>query len=160
MTALDEVISRAIQLELPIAIDSSALIGYLRNEAPIANQIATVIDNEDLVVIISSVTLSEALVRTAAMFGRQRVELVVQSIQELASLEVVVFGEAHAIDAALVRAETRLKLPDAAIIATARVAGAIAIVGNDRAWQNKSLGIQYIHLDDVVREAQMEEEPR
>lgn len=153
-------VSRAVQLELPIAIDSSALIAYLRDEMPIANVVAQVIDDEDVHVVLSSVTFSEALLRTAALFGRERVELVVQSIRSLPSIEIVGFDNEHAIDAALVRAETRLKLPDAAIVATARVAGAIALVGNDRAWQNKSLGIRYIHLDDVVREAHMEEEPR
>lgn len=160
MTSVDVLVSRAVQLELPIAIDSSALIAYLRNEMPIANVVAQVIDHEALHVIISSVTFSEALVRTAALFGRERVDLVVQSIQSLPSVEIIGFDEEHAIDAALVRAKTRLKLPDAAIIATARVAGAIAIIGNDRAWQNKSLGIQYIHLDDVVREQRQEEEAR
>jgi hypothetical protein len=40
------------------------------------------------------------------------------------------------------------------------MAGAVAIVGNDRLWQTRPLGIQYIHLDDVVREAQREQEPR
>ncbi len=153
-------VSRAVQLELPIAIDSSALIAYLRDEMPIANVVAQVIDDEDVHVVLSSVTFSEALLRTAALFGRERVELVVQSIRSLPSIEIVGFDDEHAIDAARVRAETRLKLPDAAIVATARVAGAIALVGNDRAWQNKSLGIRYIHLDDVVREAHMEEEPR
>jgi hypothetical protein len=49
-----------------------------------------------------------------------------------------------------------LKLPDAAIVATARVAGALALVGNDRAWRYKPLGIRYIHLDDVVREYEEE----
>lgn len=157
MTALDAAVARAIDLELPVVFDSSALIAYLRDEKPIAGIVAPVVESEVLDVIISSLTLSEALVRTATLFGRPRVELVVESIQELAAVRTVPFDEAHAVEAAIVRAETRLKLPDAAIVATARVAGAIAIVGNDRAWQNKSLGIQYIHLDDIVREQQEEE---
>ena len=127
MTSIDALVSRAVQLELPIAIDSSALIAYLRNEMPIANVVAQVIDDEAVHVVISSITFSEALVRTAALFGRERVDLVVQSIRSLPSIEIIGFDEEHAIDAALVRAETRLKLPDAAIVATARVAGAIEI---------------------------------
>lgn len=73
---------------------------------------------------------------------------------------MVPFGRSHLMETAAIRSLTRLKLPDAAIVATARVAGAIAIVGNDRVWQARPLGIQYIHLDDVIREAQMEQEPR
>lgn len=119
--------------------------------------VAPLVESGDLDVIISSLTLSESLVRTATLFGRARVDLVVESIHSLPAVRTVPFDDLHAVEAALVRTETRLKLPGAAILATPRVAGAIAILGNDRAWQNKSLGIRYIHLDDVVREQQEEE---
>lgn len=153
---LDGAIARALELEQPIAFDSSAFIAFLRNEDPIAGVVAPVLESDDLTIVLSSLTLSESLVRTASLFGRSRVEVVVESIYRLAAVRIIPFDREHAIEAAVVRAETRLKLPDAAIVATARIAGAIAIVGNDRAWQNKSLGIRYIHLDDVVREQKKE----
>lgn len=160
MKSLDSVAALAVDLELPIALDSSGFIAYLRNEEPLAEVVAPIVESDVLSIIISSLTLSEALVRTAELFGRTRVELVVESVQRLEAVRIVPFDQELAIEAAIVRAETRLKLPDAAIVATARIAGAIAIVGNDRAWQNKSLGIEYIHLDDVVREQEKEEETR
>ncbi len=56
----------------------------------------------------------------------------------------------HAIETAYVRAATGLKLPDAAIVATALLAGAVALIGNDRQWRNKPLGVPYHHMDDIV----------
>jgi len=38
----------------------------------------------------------------------------------------------------------------AAIIATARLAGATALIGNDRQWRNKPLGVVYHHVDDIL----------
>lgn len=59
---------------------------------------------------------------------------------------------------AVLRGEPRLELSGAAIIAIARLAGAFAIAGNDRAGKAKPLGIRYIHLDDVLRETDAEED--
>jgi hypothetical protein len=60
------------------------------------------------------------------------------------------FDQTHAIETAFVRAETRLKLPDAAIVATARLADAFAILGNDRQWRPRPLGVPYHHMDDIL----------
>lgn len=96
--------------------------------------------------------------RIADRSGRDGVGIAVKSIERIASVSLLPFDIPQAVEASLVRAHTRLKLPDASIVAAARVSGAIAIIGNDRVWKSKSLGIQYIHLDDVVRE--QEEETR
>lgn len=157
MTQLDVVRERAILLQEPISFDSSALISYLANEEPVALLVGQLMKSRAALVF-PAVVVSEALVRTAATYGRVMVGSIVQSLQERPNMSIIPFGIPQLIETAIVRAETRLKFPDAAIVATARLAGAIAIVGNDRAWQNKSLGIRYIHLDDVVRE--YEEEAR
>lgn len=155
MTQLEIVLERAINDEKPISLDSSALIAYLANEEPIAQIVAEVLETE-VPVILSAIAVSESLVRTVQTYGLAFAETIMTSLQESDSVHLLPFGPAQLIEAAVIRAETRLKLPDAAIVATARVAGAIAIVGNDREWQNKALGIRYIHLDDVVREQEEE----
>lgn len=153
---LESVVFHAISLGQPLAIDSSAFIAYLGDETPRSSLVASVIDSDLLDIVISSIVLSEVLVSAFAELGQSGLERTRKSIERIPSVTIVGFGQQQAIETARVRVETRLKFPDAAIIATARVAGAIAIVGNDRAWQNKSLGIQYIHLDDVVREQEEE----
>jgi predicted nucleic acid-binding protein len=159
LTKLDDACDAAIQLGLPIALDSSALIAFLTDEQPVGPLVARLTSSQ-VKLVLSAIVISESLVRTARFVERSFLDTVVLSLHTDPIFQVVPFGTEQIVETALVRVETRLKFPDAAIVATARVAGAIALVGNDRAWQNKSLGIQYIHLDDVVREAHMEEEPR
>jgi PIN domain nuclease of toxin-antitoxin system len=71
-------------------------------------------------------------------------------LAKLAPVTIVDLDQRHAIETAYVRAATGLKLPDAAIIATARLAGAAALIGNDRQWRNKPLGVAYHHMDDIL----------
>jgi predicted nucleic acid-binding protein len=159
LTRLDVVCDAAIEFGLPIALDSSALIALLTDEQPVGPLVAT-LTSRQVRVVLSAIVISESLVRTARFVERSFLESVAESLHTEPIFQVIPFGAEQIVETAIVRIETRLKFPDAAIVATARVAGALAIVGNDRIWQNKSLGIQYIHLDDVVRETQMEEEPR
>lgn len=157
LTKLDAVCATAAELNLPIALDSSALIALLTGEhlvGPLVSKLA----KTDVRLILSAIVISESLVRTARFVERSFLESVSMSLHAEPNFHVVQFGTEQIVETALVRIETRLKFPDAAIIATARVAGALAIVGNDRAWQTKPLGVQYIHLDDIVRELQLEEE--
>jgi hypothetical protein len=65
-------------------------------------------------------------------------------------MSVIGFERDHAESTALVRAATGLKLPDAAVIATAYLSNALAIIGNDKQWRNKQLDIPYVHLDDLI----------
>lgn len=155
MTQLDSALERAIRWRQPISLDSSALIAFLANEAPVASLIAQVLESQANLVL-SAIAVSEALVRTAATGDRALLETIVESLRTTARIRIVPFGELELIETATLRAQTRLKLPDAAIVATARIVEAVAILGNDRVWKSKSLGIQYIHLDDVVREHEEE----
>ena len=41
-------------------------------------------------------------------------------------------------------------MPDAAVVATARLANASALIGNARQWRHKPLGVPYHHMDDIV----------
>lgn len=156
MTQIETVLAQALRDRRSVALDSSALIAFFSDDQPFAGIVGRLIESDALIVI-SAITLSESLVRFITTHGRASAEKISASLHASSRVHLVPFGVQQAVEAAEIRSVTRLKLPDAAIIATARVAGAIAIVGNDRAWQNKTLGIRYIHLDDVVREQQHEE---
>jgi len=137
----------ASQSGRPICLDSSALIAYLSNEAH-ARHVAPLVEDALLPLSISTVSLAEAVVRRASR-GRAAVELVVSAIRRHPTLAIVAVDEAVAIEAAIIRAETRLQLPDAIVIATARLGDAVAIVGNDRRWRRLRLGVPFICLDDL-----------
>ena len=151
-------IERAILEDACVSLDSSALIAYLAGKNPHARFVTELLESNAKIVV-SAITASESLMRTVEAYGRDFADDILASFLESSRMFLVPFDRVHVLETAAIRSVTRLKLPDAAIVATARLAGALAIVGNDRVWQNRPLGIQYIHLDDVVREAQMEEEP-
>lgn len=52
--------------------------------------------------------------------------------------------------AAALRGQTRIRLADAIIIATALETGCEAIVGNDGEWARKLTDIPFVRLDDIV----------
>lgn len=79
-----------------------------------------------------------------------RVAAIHRALLALPGLTIIDFDQRHAVEAALVRGLTGLRLPDAAVIAAARLAGAGALVGNDRQWRNKPLGVPYHHIDDIL----------
>lgn len=92
------------------------------------------------------------------------IELLVQPIREarwleiekirvlLGSMQIMNLDRAIARSAAQVRAEHRLSLADAAIVATALSTGCAAIVGNDERCAQRVRDIPYVLLDDLVQE--------
>lgn len=73
-----------------------------------------------------------------------------RDLQAIPGLSIVDFDQQHALEAAFVRAQTTLKFPDAAIVATARLANARALLGNDRQWLTKPLGVDFLCIDDIL----------
>lgn len=150
MTALTLLTVEARRLGRPIALDTVALIAYLEDRAPFASYLEPIVESFDVPVVFSAITLAEVLVLPARRGDHVMLERVRSAIAAMPAATVVPFDDAVAVEAALVRATTGLKLPDAAIIATAKVAGALAVVGNDREWRSRELGLSYVHLDDLV----------
>lgn len=134
----------------PICFDSSPLIDYVTRLQPITTLLDIVLQNRTPLVIISTITLTEAVTRPAISGDLARVNQIVAGLLALPGFDIIDVDRAHAIEAAVVRGQTNLKLPDAAIIATARLANAAALVGNDRQWRHKPLGVPYHHMDDIL----------
>jgi PIN domain nuclease of toxin-antitoxin system len=126
------------------------VIAYVTGEEPIASLIGPLLEDADLDVVVSAITLAEAVTRPARAGDRTRVNMVAAALAALPRFHLIDFDRPHALEAAFVRGQTDLKLPDAAIVATARLANAIAIIGNDRQWRNKPLGVPYHHMDDIL----------
>jgi PIN domain nuclease of toxin-antitoxin system len=142
--------AEAVSRRLPICLDSSALLAYLQRDERHNRLVAQLLEHPHVPVVISTITLSEVLVRPARSGDELRVRRVQAGLARLPLLLIVPFGEDHAHQAAIVRAATNLKLPDAGIVATGLLASAIAIVGNDARWRTKPLGLPYLHLGDFA----------
>lgn len=125
MTRLDTVREQAIRLRVPLALDSSALIAYLANEEPFARIVGQLFES-DIELVLPSIAVSESLVRTARTHERELLHMILSSLEHAPSVRIIPFGTSEIVETAILRAQTRLKLPDAAIIASARLAGARA----------------------------------
>jgi PIN domain nuclease of toxin-antitoxin system len=134
----------------PICLDSSVLIDFIADQDPVASLLEPILLTPSVPKIISAVTLAELLTRPAQQRDALRVRTVHGLLRSLPGLSIVALDQRHAVETAQVRAETGLKLPDAAIVATARLAGAGALIGNDRQWRHKALGVPYHHMDDIL----------
>jgi PIN domain nuclease of toxin-antitoxin system len=147
---VDGLIHDAVSRRRPICFDSPALIPYVSGRQPYASLVAPMIEHTELAVVISAVTLAEILTPPESQTDRRVIEAVRRFVLAIPRLTVVDLDQSVAVEVAIVRAETGLKLPDAAAIATGRLTNSFAIVGNDRRWKNKPLGVPYHHMDDIL----------
>lgn len=98
---------------------------------------------------LSVVTEIELLVRPLRDGTLQDVERV-RALMDAQGFNVVPLDREIARAAAGVRAESGLRLPDAAVVATAMVTGCDVIVGNDERCAKRVKEIPYLLLDDLV----------
>lgn len=147
---IDGHLARSSRDAQAICLDSSALISYLADDLPRADVVRFVLAYPTASFLISTVSLAEAMVRPASSRDRGIVDQTLQNLHAIPRLSVIDFDQEHALEAAPVRAQTRLKTPDAAIVATARIANAHSFTGNDRQWRNKPLGVNFLCIDDLL----------
>lgn len=140
----------AILARRPICLDTGPLIDYIGNQEPTASLIEPVLMEPRVRIVISTISLAESVVRAARLGDPIRIARMHQAILALPGMDVVDFDQEHAIEAAGIRVRTELKLPDAAIVATALLSDAIALLGNDRQWRTRPLGVPYYHVDDIL----------
>jgi len=134
--------------ERPVCLDTSAMLSLLLDE-PAAPAVAALFGDPRITLLISTITLAEVGVRPARE-QRDGAAMAVERVLSLPGLRVRTLDEVVAIETAVVRAQTRLRLPDAIVIATARVHDAVALIGNDRQWQTRALGVPLIMLGDLT----------
>ncbi len=134
----------------PICLDSGPLIDYLARQRPVTDLLDPLLLDPAVPVVISTITLVEVLGRPALAGDTAVIGAIRRALLALPAFRIVDLDQAHAVETALVRAGTGLKLTDAAIIATARLANASALLGNDRQWGTKPLGVAYHHVDDLL----------
>lgn len=97
--------------------------------------------------VVSTVTVTELLtgpLRAGDREAEAAVRLFVSLLCTVAPVDLAVAERAAAI-----RAEHRLRTPDALICATAMLAAAV-VVGNDEQWRRLGCLTRYAHIDDLV----------
>ena len=144
-------LTRQAALDLrPLSFDSGPLIDYIIRVEPVTSLLRSVLSNPSVSVVISAITLAEVVTRPASQGDLARVSIIHNGLLAIPHLRIADLDQPHAIETAIVRGQTGLKLPDAAVVATPRLAKASALIGNDRQSRHKPLGVPYHHTDDIL----------
>lgn len=134
-----------------LALDSAPLIYYIEEEPrylPALISIIDAIDEGKITCYASTVVLLEVLVKPL----REKDEALAHEYQDIllhSRLRLVAVNTLIAQEAARLRAQYRLKTPDAIHIATALVQKADALLTNEPAWKRVK-EIPIVVLDDLI----------
>jgi uncharacterized protein len=117
-----------------ISLDANAFIYLFEAGGPMARATAAILAMAELgrlSIVVSSMVLAEIAVGPVAADDEALAERYAQAVREVRGLDVVPLTADIAVDVAVLRGRHRLEIPDAVHLATARHAGATAIVTND-----------------------------
>ena len=117
-----------------ISLDANVFIYLFEAGGPLARATAAILalaETGRLSIVVSSMVLAEIAVGPVTADDEALAERYAQAVRELRGLDVVPLTADIAIDVALIRGRHRIEIADAVHLATARHAGATAIVTND-----------------------------
>lgn len=133
-----------------VALDANVLIYLMENVEPRAGRSTAVIDAIDgggIDASISTVAYVEVLTGPARTGGAAAFERTAAALRDL-PLKPIPLSIAIAEDAAWIRGQSAMRLPDAVQVATARAVEATALVTNDRRIRDRA-GLEVYYLDDL-----------
>ena len=144
--------NEALEGNSRIAFDTNALIYFLEDFHPYGERVAQalrMLSDGAAVGFASTVVEMEMLVGPLRQRDRRLLMNVRKFFDFQPNLHLTPLNSAIARAAAAVRAETGMKAPDAIIAATAAANRCDVIIGNDRAFANRS-AVPYLVLDDFA----------
>ena len=147
--ALGEVLSRCRMLMLDTMVFSYHLSGH-QSYTSLTSAILRAVESGAVAGLTSTITLAELLTRAAQAKDLQALRDYEMYLTNFPNLKLAPLDAAVAREAALVRAATGLRMPDAIQVAAARINGADTIVTNDRVWIGKVARPALLILDDYL----------
>ena len=154
---LESLVGRLIKQK--IMIDTNIVIYFLEgNEAleDISREIFSVVERGEAKGFISVITVAEILVKPMKLCNSQLIDKINNFLNTFPNLYICGIDRSIAIEAAKIRSATGLKMPDALIIASAKVLNC-AIVGTDSQWDKKNLELEFYNAGDYVGNRKMKE---
>lgn len=135
-----------------IAIDANAFIYLFESPGSLARTTGAILDAAELgkvTVVVSTMVLAEIAVGPVAAGDETLVERYADAIRGARGVQVVPLTADIAVDVGIIRGRHRVQIPDAVHLATARHAGATAIVTND-ARMPALPHLEVVRLADLV----------
>jgi predicted nucleic acid-binding protein len=105
--------------------------------APLTSVVLDAIESGKVAGLTSAITVAEVLTVPALARNRRAMQDYELYLTHFPNLRIVPLDTTLARETAWVRAASRLRMPDAAQVAAARLSGADAMVTNDRRWLGK-----------------------
>jgi predicted nucleic acid-binding protein len=127
---IDELVARHRR----IALDANAFIYLFETPGLLARATGSILDAAELgkvTVVVSTMVLAEIAVGPVAARDETLIERYADAIRGARGVQVVPLTAEIAVDVGIIRGRHRVQIPDAVHLATARHAGASAIVTND-----------------------------
>lgn len=135
-----------------VALDANALVYLFEAPEPLGRVTAAILDAAEaghLTVVLATLALAEIAVGPVRTGDETTIERYADEIRDLRGVQVVPLTADIALDVAVIRGRHRIRLADAIHLATARQAGASAIVTNDRRMPGIP-HVEVIRLADLV----------
>ena len=136
-----------------LALDTMVFSYHLSNHpryAPLTRAVLGAIESGEVAGLMTMVTLAEVLTVPAQAGDRRAMQDYDLYLTHFPNLRLVPLDVALARETALVRATSKLRVPDAVQVAAARLAGADGIVTNDRRWIGRVTQPPLVMLDDYL----------
>jgi len=146
---LSKVLSKCRVLMLDTMVFSYHLSGH-PGYTPLTSTILRAVESGAVAGLTTTITLAELLTRPAQAKDLRALRDYELYLTNFPNLTLVPLDAAMAREAALVRAATGLRMPDAVQIAAARINGADTMVTNDRAWIGKVAAPALLILNDYL----------
>ena len=135
-----------------LCFDTNALIYLLEGVPPYhswVDRLFSDMEQEGRQVVLSVVTEAELLVRPLRDNDLGKIAKI-QVTTDAPNVSVVATSRKIAREAAAIRADIDINLPDAIIVATAIASRCDALVGNDRDCARRVKAIRYVYLEDEI----------
>ncbi len=136
-----------------LALDTNVVVyalGDVRPYGELAQHLFRMFERGFMMATISTVVEAEVLVKPLRDFDHAGLEKAVMFFRDSPNFFLRSFDRAIARRAAEVRATSRLRLPDAVIVATALEERCDALVGNDAAMVGNTFGLPYVYMGDYL----------
>lgn len=136
-----------------VALDTMVFSYHLSDHpryAPLTSVVLTAIESGQVTGLTTTLTLAELLTAPAQVSDWRAMEDYELYLTRFPNLHVLSLDVPLARETARVRAESRLRTPDAIQVAAARLGGADVIVTNDGRWDGRVNEPALVMLDDYV----------
>jgi predicted nucleic acid-binding protein len=149
VSELQRLLARYRLVLLDTMVFSYHLAGHPRY-VPLTEVVLKAVEAGQVGGLITTVTLAEILTAPAKANDLRALQEYELYLTQFPNLRLVSLDAALAVETALVRAETGLRTPDAIQIAAGRLAGADAIITNDRRWAGRVARPELVMLEEYA----------